>query len=873
MNGTKIGLGLVLILTSSLAALAQEPPDRGFALFPGGEYRDGIPRPSEFYGQELGSRFTPHHEVLRYVDAVAEAAPDRVRSEEYGRTAEGRPLRLLTVTAPENLERLAEIRAALDKIADPRKLGESEDAEALIESIPAIVWLSFNVHGNEPSPTEAALATLYQLAAGIDARTQSMLEETIVLIDPVLNPDGRERYVSWFSSVAAPGGNPDPNATEHDEPWPGGRTNHFYFDLNRDWAWLTQDETRARLPHFLAWHPQVHVDFHEMGHNSTYFFFPAEAPINQNFPPMITEWGQRFGQGNATAFDAFGWPYYTAESFDLYYPGYGDSYPSLHGAIGMTYEQAGHSAGGVVIEREDGSLLTLRDRLHHHFIAAMATVETAATGRRELLTDYADFRRQSIYEGRWGRLKEFVLEASADPHNTAELIGLLLDHGVEIERATEAFEVGGVHSHDDKSGPPETRSFQKGTYLVSMAQPSRTLAMALLEPHSAISKLTFYDISAWSLPFAFGVKAHWSEERADVPREPVRAKPEPVGGVEGPEAKVGYLLPWTSTRSALALNALLALGYRAGCAQEAFELRGRRYPRGTIVIPTAGAEDLKNATWDVAMQIGVTFEGAPTAFTEKGIDLGSSQIQRLERPVIAVASGPGVSANSYGAVRFLMERQYGFDFTTIPLDRLTRVDLTRYNVLVLPDGYGYEGDIEALKRWIRDGGVLIAIGGAASWASKEGSGLTAVSTRVPRDDGEAEDDDGWVRLDEQRERRRRESTPGAIVAVDLEPAHPLAFGYDSERLHALVSSRRSFGLDVGIPVAVFPEDASVAGFLPEPREAAIAGRAYLVDVPMGRGHVVLFAEDPNFRLFWNGLTRLFLNSLLLLDKQPVYRSR
>ncbi len=862
-----------LVALTLIAGSTAHAADEGFDLYPGGAYREGIPTPAHYLGYALGQRYTPHHRVIDYVETVADVAADRVRQERYGRTPEGRDLLLITVTSPRNLERLADIRSALDKLADPRLLESAEESETLLESTPTVVWLSFNVHGNETSSTEAALATLYQLAAGEDEGTLQMLEETIVLIDPNLNPDGRERYVSWLQSIAAPGGNPDPNAVEHDEPWPGGRTNHFYFDLNRDWAWMTQDETRARIPHFLAWHPQVHVDFHEMSHESSYFFFPADAPINQNFPPMVIEWGERFGAGNAAAFDEFGWPYYTAESFDLYYPGYGDSYPSLHGAIGMTYEQAGHSSAGLVVEREDGSLLSLRDRLHHHFIAAMATVQTAATGRRELLGDYAEFRRRSIDEGRWGRIREFLLEPGADPVNTAELVGLLLDHGVEVERAQSEFELEGVHAYV-KNGPAEKRRFPAGTYLIPLAQPQRTLAKALLEPHSAISKLTFYDISAWSLPLAYGVPASWSEQRAEVARERITTKPIVTGGVDGAPAKFAYLLPWSNLNGARALATLLERGLRAGCARESFELRGRKYPRGTIVVPVGQDPSVHRIVAEVAAESGARFESAPTALTERGIDLGSEQIQRLERPAIAVATGPGVDANSYGAIRFLLERVSRFPFTSVSLERLPRLDLTRYNVLVLPNGWGYSGEIDGLQRWIREGGVVIALGGAASFVSKEGSGLTSVSTRLePAEESKSEEPTGWVKIDERRQRRRSQSTPGAIVTVELDPAHPLAFGYESKSLHALVSSRRSFGLDVGTPVAVFPSSASVAGFLPEAREADLAGRAYLVDVPMGRGHVVLFAEDPNFRLFWNGLTRLFLNSLLLLDKEPVFRSR
>ncbi|HEY4613488.1 MAG TPA: M14 metallopeptidase family protein [Bacteroidota bacterium] len=354
-------------------------------LFPGGTYNSAVPTPQSVLGYEIGDRFTDFRSLERYIDKLV-ASSDRIKRITYGSTNEQRPLQLLIISSPQNLTRLDEIKAGNKKLTDPRTLKSKAEAEQLINSLQGIVWFSYGVHGNESSSPEAAILTAYQLCAGTDERTKNILDNLVVLIDPAVNPDGRERYVQWANAATGIKPNTNPDAYEHSEPWPSGRTNHYFFDLNRDWAWQTQRETQARIPLYRTWMPHAHVDFHEMGYTSTYFFFPAAAPIHAEFPPEVKKWGAIYGKGNAEAFDKLGSGYYTAEFFDLYYPGYGDSWPTFNGAIGMTYEQAG--GANVAIKKPDGTLLTLRQRALNHFTTGIATLETTVRHKQERLQDF-----------------------------------------------------------------------------------------------------------------------------------------------------------------------------------------------------------------------------------------------------------------------------------------------------------------------------------------------------------------------------------------------------------------------------------------------------------------------------------------------------
>ena len=857
-RGPKRLAGFAVALSAASPLCAYQAVD----YTPAERYLAHVPTPESITDTPTASRFVDHAAVTRAFEAIC-GASDRAELVRYGESWEGRPLLLAMVSSEENLARRAEILAGIARLADPRPALDDEERARLIDGLPAVVWLSYSVHGNEPSGTEAALPVLYHLAAGDDDATRGLLDDVFCVIDPCLNPDGRDRYVNWFRSVSGARPNDDPQAEEHREPWPGGRINHYYFDLNRDWAFLTQAETRARVGWFLALRPQVHVDLHEMFYNSSYFFFPSADPTNENFPPSTLRWGERFGRGNAAAFDEHGWSYYTGEHFDLFYPGYGDSWPSLHGAIGMTYEQGGHSAAGLVIRRADGTELTLDDRTAHHFVASLATLGTASRNRRDLLGDFLRFHEDALFEGANGTMREVLLVPGRDAAPADELAALLLMQGIEVSRAEGVVLAERAHAYPD--GDAERRRFPEGTYRVSLEQPTMRLAKALLEPRAVVTGNRFYDVSAWSLPLAFGVEAWWTEDLSDgefVSLDAVAARTGAVRGDVPPT--VGYLVRWDSAFAPRFLDRVSRAGLRLRGAREPFTVGGEHFARGALFVPVRGnPEHVHQVVARAASETGVVAHATSTGWTEDGPDLGSDSMIPLRAPAIALATGEGVSAGSTGATRFLMERRAGVPFSRVPLERLGSIDLMRYDVLILPSGRGVgealgEGLAEPLRQFVRSGRTVIAFASAARALCDGDDPLVRI--KVPR--RSRDESASWKTIEERREERFDQAVPGALLRVRLDPEHPLAFGYEAEETVVLMSTSTGFSIDGGgHRLGVFEEGSLVSGFLSEENQTRLTGTAYLAEAPLGRGRVILFADDPTFRGLVRGQTAMLLNAI------------
>ncbi|MEM7165890.1 MAG: M14 family metallopeptidase [Planctomycetota bacterium] len=863
------GVLLLVCCGGGVATCADEFPYRGDE-----SYRGELTAPGPFLGWSLGDRFTPHRDVLRYCRYLADNSP-RATLVEYGRSPEGRELFYLLVSTPESLQRVDEIRAAQMKLADPRRIDDADKWQQELAQLPAVLWLSYNVHGNEPSPTETALRALYQLTDDQGPTTQKILDGALIIIDPLLNPDGRERYLQWFHSVAAPGGNPDPAAREHREPAPGGRSNHYYFDLNRDWAWQSQPETQQRLVHYLKWQPLIHGDFHEMGPESSYFFFPAEPPINANLPDHTTRWGKTFGRANAAAFDRFGWRYYTAESFDLFYPGYGDTWPSFHGAIGMTYEQGGGPRGGIRYQRRNGSMLTLRERLYHHFVTTFATLECAVDQRAELQQSFHEFRKGPELEEH--EVVEYVIPAAGGHGRARQLVELLLKQGIEVNRTTTEAVAESLRTHpgDEK----EAVKLDAGTFIVAVEQPAGRLAAALLEPEAEVMENKFYDVSAWSLPFAMGVPVYSSQQRIAVERQPILEVDAPQGRVVG-KARYAYLLPWGGMAAVRALLELQRAGVRVSLIPQEIETAavvgrdgttpGRQFPAGTLLIPVgAGSDHVHEVVQRVAVTCGVEIFATDSGWTDKGVDFGSDQIIDLKAARVAVASGEGVYGSSFGAIWSLFERELQLPFTAFNAKDLGRLDLRRYDVLILPDGR-YRGVLDkrtvaVLRSWVRAGGVLVALGGPSFQFAAEGIDLVAASSKPRKEDSgkSALKEKPRRKIADQRERNRERQVPGSIFQVDLDAEHPLSFGLGTD-VFVFMESTRSFAVsgDSG-DVGAFTQDPAISGYISEANIDKVRRRVYLREERSGSGTVVLFAGDPNFRLFWRGTTPLFLNAVLL----------
>ena len=876
------GLARPLLQARPAADLFASTRPDGFTFTPAPGYRGDVPRLEKLLGAPLGARFTEHRDLIAVVRALSKAT-DRVRVVDYGVTTEGRPLLLCFVSSPANLARIDASARGLRELADARIVPDEAAARARIAEQLPVVWLSYNVHGNEPSSSEAALAVLWHLAAGEGDAVARTLEQTLVVIDPCLNPDGRDRYVHWFSSVVGAEPDPEPAAREHDEPSPGGRVNHYYFDMNRDWCFATQDETRARLAWLARCPPQVHVDFHEMYANSSYFFFPADLPRNANLPRSTLEWGERFGRGNARAFDRFGWSYYTGEQFDLLYPGYGDSFPSLRGAIGMTYEQAGHAAGGLAFKREDGALLTLEDRVAHHFIASLATIETARAGREQLLLDWWSFFADALREGREGSLREVALLPSEDRATLRRLVRLLLLHGIEVDVANAAFVGRGVHGFDGRDAAE--RVLPEGTVLVPMAQPMKRLAKALLEPRATVERTTFYDISAWSLPYAFGVDACWLEQPADTARTRVddaALAPEGAAATLRDEGRftpasdnVGWILPWGDGNAPAALLDLLANDAGARMVPRAFSTATRAFAPGAILVPRRLGDKnrerrLEELLSEVAGERSVEFTPIASFKSASGIDLGSERVVALKPPRIVVVASDGAG---FGELRFLLERDLEVPFTCVPPDRLGQLKARDHNLVVIPDdARGLEPAKGALEQFLRTGGTVVAFGSSALFFTKERSGLTDVTAKLDDDAAKeqekkaAEKKKVWRKAAQNEREATLEQMPGALFEVELDPDHPLAFGLPP-RIPLLATGGDGFKLHGGgTKVGRFVQGGRVSGFSGEEAAKDLGGQFWLVEARVGTGRALLFSESPTFRLGFRGPMRVLMNALAFYSR-------
>jgi hypothetical protein len=874
-------------------------------LSPSTTYNPSVPTPESVLGYHIGDAFTPYPALEQYYKTLA-SATDRMKMQAYGKSVEGRTLYMLVISSPKNLARIDQLRQSWLKLTDPRVTNPTE-AQTIAAQSPVLVWLSYNVHGNEASSSEAAMQVAYELTASQDANVLQWLDNCVVVIDPVLNPDGRERYVNFYRQWEGRSPRADRFAAEHQEQWPGGRVNHYLFDLNRDWAWQSQPETIARISAMRTWAPQVVVDFHEMSPSATYFFPPPAKPVLPMLDSLLGKWFDTYGRGNAAAFDRYHFAYYTRETYDLFYPSYGDIWPSLNGAVGMTYEQGGGGAAGLVYELpEHQRTLTLHDRVAHHFISSLATIDTSSRNRQTRLHDFYDFHHAAMDTGHRGSTRAYYLAPGRDPQRTAHLVDVLLKAGIEVKQATSDFEIGGATNYWGEA--TSRKKLPKGAYVVDAAQPAGFLARALLEREFAPEAVFFYDVSSWSLPLLADAEAYTSTNPPPADLQLVKAAPTFAGRVDANPQTSAYIVPIEQSASLKLLSRLLAENVKAYVALKPITFGGRQFGAGAIVVPTgSNLPDLSQRLEQAAGETGAQVFSTNTLLSDEGVDLGSNRVRFLRPPKIAVLTDSPVNVSDYGALWFLFEQRADVPFTPIRTEELRSVDLRNYNVLILPpdtgDGRGYSRVLDKtltsrINDWVRDGGLLIGIRGGAVWATKHKSGITSVTYRYVR----AEDEETRIQeeraanpgekqtkneeptakpetsaspsptgentqrkltryADRERE-RRAEDIPGTLLQVTLDTTHPLAFGMN-DRVAAIDDTAPILELSAkGENPGYFADgNLKVSGFLTSDNEKKLIHTAYLVRERVGRGSVVLFADTPVFRGFSDGTTRLFLNAV------------
>ncbi|MEX2350432.1 MAG: M14 family metallopeptidase [Flavobacteriaceae bacterium] len=808
-------------------------------------FSQNIKSPSEFLGYEIGTQFTRHADVVSYFNHIAENSA-MVTYETYGKTNERRLLTYAVVSSEANMRNLETIRT--------NNLKQIGLAEGTANPEIAIVWLSYNVHGNEASSTEAAMQTLYELIT----EKQSWLENTVVIIDPNLNPDGRDRYVNWYNQVKSTPYNASQLAAEHMEPWPGGRPNHYLFDLNRDWAWATQVETQQRLKVYNLWMPHIHVDFHEQGINEPYYFAPAAEPFHE----VITDWQRDFqiqiGKNHAKYFDAEGWLYFTRERFDLLYPSYGDTYPTYLGAIGMTYEQAGHGRAGLGIKTDEGYELTLVDRVAHHKTSGLSTVEISSLNAKRLNTEFQKFFKPDL------KYKSYVLQGETDKINA--LVKLLELHEIDY-----GFASGGKASGFLYSSNASVNLDLNNALVVSTNQPKGRMVQALFEPETKLSTPLTYDITAWNLPHAFGLEAVASTSLiAANANQPMMSDQNNIS----PNA-AGYISKWSSMQDAAFLSELLQEDIKVRFSEKKFGVSGETFDRGSLIITKSDNRnnpDFHETLTRIANKHNRNLYSSSTSFSDTGTDFGSPDVKIIHAPKVALLRGQYTSSLSFGALWHFFEQQLHYPVNQVDTDYFKDIPLDQFDVLVLPSGY-YQGylDEEALKKikeWVQKGGTLVAIDNAlTAFADKEGFGLKMNSSDEEED---KEEPNLLIPYDQREKESVTNFITGSIFKTKVDASHPLAFGYDDSYFTLKAGSRSYSFLENGYNVAYIEGDANrVSGFAGEAALKGLKNSLVFGEQKMGRGSVVYLVDDVMFRSFWENGKLFFVNSLFLVNNKVV----
>lgn len=872
---TTIAAFLALFLTlASPAALAQ-------TFIPGIAYDPAIPTIDSVLGKPSGERITPAADVVRYFRALEKAAPDRIKVTTYAKSWQGRELVYAVIGSSKNIAALAPFSADMKALADPRRTSPSA-ANAIIARVPGSVWLAHGVHGDEISSSDAAMMTAYHLlAAKDDPVVANILADTLVFIDPIQNPDGRDRFINGFYDTTGLVPSGSPIAAERVQPWPGGRYNHYLFDMNRDWLSITQPETTGRIAIFQQWFPLVFVDLHEMGSNSTYFFSPEADPYNPDITQSQREALKLIGRNNARWFDRFGFSYFTREVYDAFYPGYGAAWPLFHGSIGTTYEQA--SARGLLARKSDGTDMSYQETVRHHFTSSIATLETMAANRERMLRDFYAYRASAIDEGRKGAVRTYVIPPQQDQSTADRLAKLLAQHGIEVSRATDTIRAC-------------RKTYPVGSYTVSLAQPAGRLARTLMEPQVNLDK-TFmaeqerrrakdletelYDVTAWSLPLMFNVA---TDRCADDPTGPLSAftmdTPTP-GAFTKPDAAYGFLAPWGSTAAARLLAAALREGIAVSSPDFAFVHDGQSYPAGTLIFRNSATLDLAAKLQRLAAETGADITGIDDSWITNGPSFGSERVVTPTAPRIAIAWDRPVSATSAGNLRFVVERQLGYPVTPVRVANLGADELSQFDVLILPDGnYGAAlGDGAAIKGWTERGGVLIAIGSASRFVADPKTGLSSIrrENAVRKEKPEEKKDDkatvpgteftsaADLLAAELPLEEAPDASPGALVKAIPDTDHWLSAGLKPS-LNVLMTGNDIFTparRNNGVNVISFAgsNDLITSGYLWDDTKRQLAYKPFVVVEPKGRGQLIVFTQNPTVRAYLDGLNVLLANAI------------
>ena len=801
-------------------------------------YNDKIPTPKEVIGHEVGEWHVTHDKLVEYMKVLANSS-DRITLEDRGKTFEGRPLLLLTITSPNNHSRIDDIRQ--------RHIDGTNDSSLDVTNDPIIVYQGFSIHGNEPSGSNAALAVAYYLAASTSLATEDLLNNTVILFDPSFNPDGLQRFAYWANTNKSKNINPDSNDREYFEVWPRGRTNHYWFDMNRDWLPVQLPESRARIASFHKWLPNILTDHHEMGSNSTFFFQPGIPSRTHPLTPQLNQdLTKEIGNYHAKALDKIGSQYYSEESYDDFYYGKGSTFPDINGSIGILFEQG--SSRGHAQETSNG-ILTFPFTIRNQYTAAMSTLQAAKNMRVKILKYQQDFYKKARDES--SKAKAIVFGDHKDAAKSYHLAEVLKRHQVAIHEVKSDFRAGG-------------KKFKKGySYVVPMNQKNQKLVKAMFDVRTSFKDSLFYDVSAWTFNHSFGVDY---AENISLNNAGPEIKTLKINeGNVSKKSNVGYLMPWNEYYTPKALNAILQKGIRAKVSMKNFNNGGNSYDYGTIQIPVQNqkldSQELFDFLKKVANESHLQIYGVTTGLND-GIDLGSNNFRNIKLPKVAMLVGNGVNVSDPGEIWHLFDQRYDMHVTKLDMIYFNRIDISKYTVIIAPNSRGLDKkSIEKLQKWVRDGGTLIGYRSAAKWLSAN----KFINIEFESANFDTIKD---VSFEAKSLKSGAQVIGGAIFEANIDRSHPINFGYKNDNIALFRNTTFFMKADkksYNNPIQ-YTNNPLLSGYISKENAKVIKNTVPFKVQRMGRGRVVVFTDNTNFRAFWYGTNKLLMNAVFFGDK-------
>jgi hypothetical protein len=809
-------------------------------------FNENIPSPEEFLGYGIGEHHTRHDLIVAYLTKLA-ALSDRASISQYGKTHEGRKLVMLTITTAKNLSNLDQIRKQHLAFIDSKQNVTNYD------EVPILVNLGYNVHGNEPSSSEAALLTAYTFVASNNPEILNYLNKSVIMVDPTINPDGRDRHTQWANTYQGTPNVADPQDVEHNEYWPGGRTNHYWFDLNRDWLLAINPESRGKLKWYHQWYPNVVTDFHEMGTNSTYFFEPMKD--NGSLDPIMPkenyiDLNNMFGDEFAKALDSIGSFYFTKEVFDGTYPGYGSSYPDLQGGLGLLFEQA--SSRGHVQKTAFGEL-TFAFTIRNQYLSSLTTVKAAVKNKAYLRKYQQDFFKSAMTKSARSRIKGYTFGDAHDQNRTKAFIDKLLIHEIEV--------------------------FKSGNkFVVPTNQPQYRMVQTMFETYNKYRDSVYYDASAWSVGNFYNMK--YKPTSSLNLGSKIENIDELVSVAKVQKSDYAYIIDWDDYNAPAVLNHLQENGLVISSSFKPFTLavggQSKSFNYGSLVLPVSlqkkASAEIFSILQKAQQKYDVSMYGVNSGYSIKGIDLGSRFVQPVKKVKAAMLIGDGTRSYEVGEVWHLLDTRVHMPITKIPMRNFNKTNFDKYTTLVMVSGrYNLtKKQQEKIKNWVRKGNTLITIGTATSWAIKKKL-VKEKLTNAKIDSLNKVSDKIVMRKPyvNSGENLGKESVGGIIVKVDIDRTHPLAFGYHDPSIPVyknntvwLAPSKNEYAT-----VGKYAVNPLIDGFITKKNmEENLKPSASLIVSKLGGGRVVLFADNPNFRGSWYGTNRLFLNAIFLGDK-------